>query len=363
MPKPEMLIFRPWHEPTEAQKQSGNYAKKRVNRHGLDIAIENPAGSIRSGKDRNGQAWEIRLPFDYGYINGTLGVDGDHVDCFLGLNPFASKVYVVHARTCGDWDQFDEDKCMLGFDSEDDAKAAFLASYSDPRFLGDITTMPVEEFVEKVKATKESPQMIKSVLIMKSAPESKSELVREHKRLVAVLRSPSHRDDLEEAEAQEKELEEYEGQLCKALYQGREVTLDKPFRTPDGPKKFAVYVKNDKGNVIIVRFGDPNMEIKRDDPERRKNYRARHHCSDAKDKTTAEYWSCRMWSTEPVGKLAKAVTQGSATAAINYRLSMIAAQIGPLAAAAMNDPDAKAELDALLAERYTLMVASDQASL
>jgi len=78
-------------------------------------------------------------------------------------------------------------------------------------------------------------------------------------------------------------------------YQGRKVTLNKPFRTPDGPKKFAVYVKNSSGKVVIVRFGDPNMEIKKDIPERRKSFRARHKCDTAKDKTTPRYWSCKMW--------------------------------------------------------------------
>ena len=81
-----------------------------------------------------------------------------------------------------------------------------------------------------------------------------------------------------------------------AEYQGKEVTLNKPFRTPGGPKKFSVYVKNDKGNVVKVNFGDPNMEIKRDDPERKKNFRARHNCSEKKDKTSPGYWSCKMWS-------------------------------------------------------------------
>ena len=80
-----------------------------------------------------------------------------------------------------------------------------------------------------------------------------------------------------------------------AEYKGRKVTLNKPFRTPDGPKKFAVYVKNKSGNVIIVRFGDPNMEIKRDNTERRKSFRARHKCDTAKDKTTPRFWSCKMW--------------------------------------------------------------------
>ena len=72
-------------------------------------------------------------------------------------------------------------------------------------------------------------------------------------------------------------------------------TLNKPFRTPKGPKKFSVYVKNEKGNVVKVNFGDPNMEIKRDDPNRRKNFRARHNCDNPGPKTKARYWSCRQW--------------------------------------------------------------------
>ena len=76
---------------------------------------------------------------------------------------------------------------------------------------------------------------------------------------------------------------------------GKKVKLNKPFRVSDGKSKFAVYVKNAKGNVIMVRFGDPNMEIKRDDPERRKSFRARHKCDTANDKTSARYWSCKMW--------------------------------------------------------------------
>ena len=81
----------------------------------------------------------------------------------------------------------------------------------------------------------------------------------------------------------------------------KEAALNKPFRTPEGPKKFAVYVRNKEGNIIIVRFGDPEMEIKRDDPERRKSFRARHKCSEQKDKTTAAYWSCHWsWGDEPI---------------------------------------------------------------
>jgi hypothetical protein len=71
--------------------------------------------------------------------------------------------------------------------------------------------------------------------------------------------------------------------------------LGKPFYTPDGPKKRSVYVKNSKGNVVKVNFGDPNMEIKRDSPSHRKSFRARHKCSEKKDRTTPGYWSCKAW--------------------------------------------------------------------
>ena len=81
--------------------------------------------------------------------------------------------------------------------------------------------------------------------------------------------------------------------------------LNKPFRTPGGPKKFSVYVKNDTGNVIKVNFGDPNMSIKRDQPGRRKNYRARHHCDSPGPKTKANYWSCKMWSRPSVTSVLK----------------------------------------------------------
>ena len=97
-----------------------------------------------------------------------------------------------------------------------------------------------------------------------------------------------------------EDYEDWGETFTAAEYQGRKVTLNKPFRTPKEKKKFAVYVQNGKGTVVIVRFGDPNMEIKRDDPKRRKAFRDRHDCANKKDKTTAGYWSCRQWSTNKV---------------------------------------------------------------
>jgi len=83
--------------------------------------------------------------------------------------------------------------------------------------------------------------------------------------------------------------------LTEAEYQGKKVSLNKPFYTPDGPKKSAVYTMGPNGKVVIVRFGDPNMEIKRDNPERRSNFRARHNCDDPGPKWKARYWSCKAW--------------------------------------------------------------------
>jgi hypothetical protein len=90
---------------------------------------------------------------------------------------------------------------------------------------------------------------------------------------------------------------------AEAAEKKKSVKLNKPFRTPSGPKKFGVYVKNEKGNVVLVRFGDSNMEIKRDDPERRKNFRARHGCDNPGPKWKAKYWSCKFWSSKNVSDL------------------------------------------------------------
>jgi hypothetical protein len=93
-------------------------------------------------------------------------------------------------------------------------------------------------------------------------------------------------------------LEEYESDeqlLSEAVYQGRKVQLGKAFLTPDGPKKRSVYVRNDKGNVVKVNFGDPNMRIKKNIPARRKSFRARHNCANPGPRFKSRYWSCRFW--------------------------------------------------------------------
>ena len=112
-------------------------------------------------------------------------------------------------------------------------------------------------------------------------------------RIVSGSKSPKHDKDLlpaSHASSSKKSDEE----VTKAEYQGEKVTLNKPRRIKGGNKKFEVFVQSG-GKVKRVAFGDPNMEIRRDDPKARANFRARHNCDSKKDKTTAGYWSCRMW--------------------------------------------------------------------
>lgn len=103
--------------------------------------------------------------------------------------------------------------------------------------------------------------------------------------------------DLDQSELVELSIDEYFNiEVANAAeYQGRKVTLNKPFRTPDGPKKSAVYVKNQSGKVVIVRFGDKNMSIKKNIPARRKSFRARHKCDNPGPIWKARYWACKSW--------------------------------------------------------------------
>lgn len=117
-------------EPTEAQKEAGNYKKGHVQVGTFDITIEQPEGSVRKGTDANGKQWESKMNNTYGYIRGALGVDGDHIDVFLsndidGWN--GRKVYVVDQYNPDG--TFDEHKVMLGFNDMDEAKSDYLANY------------------------------------------------------------------------------------------------------------------------------------------------------------------------------------------------------------------------------------------
>lgn len=131
--------------PTEAQKEAGNYKKGHININGFDVTIEQPAGSVRSGKDANGKEWSVTMNNTYGYIRGTESVDGDHIDVFLGPDMNSDMVYVVdQVNTDG---SFDEHKVMMGFSSLEDARSAYLSNYEEGwKGLGNITGVALDEF-------------------------------------------------------------------------------------------------------------------------------------------------------------------------------------------------------------------------
>lgn len=149
-------------DPTPEQAAAGKYPKLREQWQGLTIAIEHPEGTVREGVDETGRAWRTVFRYAYGEILDTIGLDGDPVDVFIGNYPDAPEVYVVQQMKRKQWDVADEQKCMINFASIDEARDAYLGHYDDPRFFGGITAMPVEEFVAKVRATKDKPAMIKS---------------------------------------------------------------------------------------------------------------------------------------------------------------------------------------------------------
>lgn len=118
---------------------------------GMPICIENKKGSVRSGQEPSGKKWSIKMPFDYGYIKGTSGTDGDEVDCFIGPDKNAKYVYIVHQRTNDAKKKYDEDKCMLGFSSADEAKEAYHSAYNNVDLFTSMSMMSVDEFKDKLK--------------------------------------------------------------------------------------------------------------------------------------------------------------------------------------------------------------------
>lgn len=157
--------------PTEAQKEAGNYKKGHIKINGFDVTIEQPAGSVRSGKDANGKEWSVTMNNTYGYIRGTESVDGDHIDVFLGPDMNSDMVYVVdQVNTDG---LFDEHKVMMGFSSLEDARSAYLSNYEEGwKGLGNITGVALDEFKKWIdssirktkpfsdyKMTKENPNL------------------------------------------------------------------------------------------------------------------------------------------------------------------------------------------------------------
>lgn len=139
--------------PTEAQKEAGNYKKGHIKVDGFNVTIEQPKGSIRRGKDANGKEWETEMHNTYGYIRGTESVDGDHIDIFLSDNPTEGNVFVVDQVNKDG--SFDEHKVMYGFSDMESARKAYLSNYEEGwQGLGNITEVSKEEFKKWIDSSK-----------------------------------------------------------------------------------------------------------------------------------------------------------------------------------------------------------------
>ena len=142
-------------EPTDEQKNSGDYVKGKLSIAGVDIAIENPAGSTRSGVDANGKAWQSTMKHHYGYIENTMGADGDELDVFVktGLTEFNNVLYVIRQLDPTSLD-FDEHKIVIGAATQEEAKQIYLSNYEpDWQGMGSIETLSIEDFRNRLGKT------------------------------------------------------------------------------------------------------------------------------------------------------------------------------------------------------------------
>jgi hypothetical protein len=160
-------------EPTPAQKLAGNYRMGRFRLHGMDLCIENPEGTFRTGTDTDGQPWRTRLAAHYGYFAGTRGADGDPVDVFIGVVPESPHVWVVNQVNPDG--EFDEHKVMLGFGTEELARAGYIGSYSPGwQGLGSMVRITLAQLRWWLKSGDRTAP-IRSAADLLSAPETKKE--------------------------------------------------------------------------------------------------------------------------------------------------------------------------------------------
>jgi hypothetical protein len=126
---------------------------KRRTFQDLPVVVENEAGSVRQWRDRDARlTGETVMKNDYGFLEGHVGSDGDEVDVYLGKDESAKFVYVVHQLKTPDYDKFDEDKCLIGFTSEEAAKNAYLAHRNDgEKAYGGMSAIPLEKFKAKLQ--------------------------------------------------------------------------------------------------------------------------------------------------------------------------------------------------------------------
>lgn len=189
--------------PTEAQKEAGNYKKGHVKVDGFDITIENPKGSVRSGKDADGKEWSVTMNNDYGYIRGTEGVDGDHIDVFLSDNPESGDVFVIDQVNPDG--TFDEHKVMYGFKSALSAKRAYMANYSkDWTGLGNITRVSKEEFKKWVNSSRRKTKPFAEYKNVKGETQKEEDGIRPDEGVLDYAKRVAEREQKKEYGSQNK---------------------------------------------------------------------------------------------------------------------------------------------------------------
>lgn len=154
-----LVVFR--REPTPAQAKAGNYKVRRLNFQGLDISIETDAGQYRRGIDPNGKPWQTLMQHPYGYIRLTEGLDGDHFDVFIGPDEDSQLVFVADMFAPPDFDALDEQKAVLGCNSLAEAREVLLSAYDNPRFVGEIYQLSMDEFKYRIRHTRRDPQPLR----------------------------------------------------------------------------------------------------------------------------------------------------------------------------------------------------------
>jgi hypothetical protein len=150
---------------TIVELQANRKLQDRIVFQGLHVSIENRQGSVRKGKCEKGKpwsCWRTKMKAHYGYLtNGIVGVDGDKLDVFIGPDAKAKNVFVVNTRKAPTFKNFDEHKCMLGWNSAKEAKKAFIDNYGgDVRHFGSMVSMSIDEFKKKALNPKTNPQKL-----------------------------------------------------------------------------------------------------------------------------------------------------------------------------------------------------------
>jgi len=174
-------------DPTDAQKEVGNYKKEHVSFQGVPVSIENKKGSMRSGTSKNGRHWSVEMPYDYGYVKGTKGADGDHLDVCIGPNVNSDSVFIVDQKDANTG-KFDEHKAMLGYNTLSDAETAYKSGFSDGKGhlrMGPIVRMTIAEFkkwyiTNETKTANKTQELVDRALkiAVKSRPLSGDKNVR-----------------------------------------------------------------------------------------------------------------------------------------------------------------------------------------